>query len=330
MCVVVAGEGDTLPGLTAELGATADLRFAADLEQLRHGLPGAEIVLIADFRSSMLEQAWDAADHLAWVHVAGAGVDAALFADLVDSDVVVTNARGVFDDAIAEYVLGLMLAFVKDLPATLDLQRRRTWRHRETGRLSGTHVLVVGAGPIGQAIGRLARAVGMTTGGVARTARDDPHLGRVVAIDDLLEVLGDADFVVLVVPLTDDTWGLIGREELAAMSSSARLINVARGEVLDEDSLVAALDANEIAGAALDVFGSEPLAPDSPLWTHPDVIVSPHMSGDVVGWRRALTDGFVDNFRRWQQGRDLHNVVDKRRGYVPTEHQRPQSGADDG
>lgn len=318
VCVVGTAEDDTLPGLVDEVGGDADLRFAPDVRRLRERLPGAQVALVADFRSGMLEDAWDVATELEWVHVAGAGVDAVLFPELADSEVIVTNARGVFDDAIAEYVLGLMLAFVKDLPTTLELQRRREWRHRESERLAGRHVLVVGAGGIGRAVGRIARAVGMTTGGVARDARHDPDLGEVVAQSDLTDVLPTADFVVLAVPLTEETRGMFGREELSSMSSSARLINIARGHILDEASLLTALDAGELAGAAVDVFATEPLPEDDPLWAHRKVIVSPHMSGDFIGWRRALTDVFADNLRRWLEGRQLDNVVDKRRGYVPT------------
>lgn len=318
VCVVGTSEDDTLPGLVEAVGNDVDLRFAPDLRRLRERLPGAEVALVADFRSPLLEQAWDAATELEWVHVAGAGVDAVLFPELADSHVTVTNARGVFDDAIAEYVLGLMLAFVKDLPTTLELQRRREWRHRETERLAGRQVLVVGAGGIGRAIGRIAKAVGMTTGGVARNARHDPDLGEVVAQDELDQALPTADFVVLAVPLTEETRGMFGREELAAMSGSARLINIARGQILEEESLLDALDAGRLAGAALDVFATEPLPEDHPLWAHPKVIVSPHMSADFIGWRRALTDLFAENLRRWLEGHELENVVDKRRGYVPT------------
>lgn len=322
--VVEATRSEPPPGLLEELDDDVELRFADTAGDLREALPGAEVALVADFRSGLLETAWDRADDLRWVHANGAGVDAVLFPGLRDSGVVLTNARGVFEGAIAEYVLGLMLAFAKDLPRTLRRQAERRWDHRESERLAGRRVVVVGAGPIGCAIGRLAGAVGLEVAGVARQARDDhPALGRVAAADDLTAAVSTADFVVLAVPLTAETEGMIGPEELAAMPRHARLINIARGPVVDQRALVAALEGGELAGAGLDVFETEPLPADSPLWARDDVIVSPHMSGDFLGWRRALTDVFVDNLRRWRRGDPLRNVVDKQRGYVPTDDDAP-------
>lgn len=318
--VVGASADQPPPGLVDALGEEASLVFADSSSAMRRELGQAEVAYVADFQSTLLEETWEAARRLDWVHVGAAGVDAVLFPALRDSDTTLTNARGVFDDAIAEYVLGLLLAFAKDLPGTLRRQHQAEWDHRESERLAGRHLVVVGAGPIGRAIAGLTTAVGMTVEGVARTARDDdPDFGEIVATTDLDQALGRADYVVLAVPLTPQTRGMIGRDELAAMPPGARLINIARGEVVDQAALLAALEAGELAGAGLDVFEQEPLPPDSPLWHRPDVIVSPHMSGDFLGWRRALTEVFVDNFHRWRDERPLINVVDKRRGYVPTD-----------
>lgn len=300
------------------MAEAAEVRYATSPEELRAALPGARVLFVADFRSRMLRDAWPHARDLRWAHVAGAGVDAVLFPELVSSPVVLTNSRGVFDRAIAEYVLGLVLAFAKDLPRTLELQRRRAWRHRETERLAGRTVLVVGAGSIGREIGRLARAAGMRVLGVARRARDvDPDFERVAAVDALHAVLPEADYVVLALPLTPETRGLFGAAALARMKRTARLINVARGAVVDEDALAEALRSGRIAGAALDVFVDEPLPQDHLFWELPAVIVSPHMSGDFTGHREALSALFVENFRRWLAGAPLLNVVDKERGYVP-------------
>jgi phosphoglycerate dehydrogenase-like enzyme len=131
-------------------------------------------------------------------------------------------------------------------------------------------------------------------------------------------VLPEADYVVLALPLTPETRGMFGAALLARMKPAARLINVGRGAVVDEAALVQALREHRIAGAALDVFANEPLPSDHPLWDLPGVIVSPHMSGDYIGWQKAVSGLFVDNFRRWLAGRPLRNVVDKARGYVPT------------
>ena len=313
--ILTLHDGDLPSGLDSITGGIS-IRYATAAE-LPAALPGAEILFVWDFHSDALRAAWPAADALRWVHAASAGVDRLLFDELVASDVVLTNSRGVFDEPMAEYVLGLVLAFAKDLPGTLRLQAQRRWQHRETERIAGARVLVVGTGPIGRAIARRLRAVGMHVAGAGRTARTgDPDLGTVHATDRLADALPEADYVVLAAPLTDATRGLIDAAALAAMKPTARLVNVGRGPLVVTDDLVDALAAQRIAGAALDVFSDEPLPETSPLWTMPQVIVSPHMSGDVRGWREELVALFADNLGRWREGRPLRNLVDKRQGYV--------------
>lgn len=324
---VLARELGPLPPDLAPVADEATIRYAVSVHELKDALADADVLLAWDFRSPKLRDAWPHARRLQWVHVAGVGVEAVLFPELASSSVILTNSRGVFDEAIAEYVLGLMLAFAIGLPVTFDLQRRHAWQHRETERLAGQMVLVLGAGGIGRAIGRLARGAGMHVVGVARTARaSDPELGRVAALRDLEAFLPDADYVVIALPLTSDTKGMVGAAALGRMKPTARLINVARGPIVDEEALVQALRAGRIAGAALDVFTEEPLPADSPFWDLPGVIVSPHMSGDFAGWESSLSQLFVVNFRRWRRGEPLLNIVDKRRGYVPTPLDSPPTG----
>ena len=319
LCLVVQGAEDAtkVPGLAA-LDGEVTLRFANDAAALRAALAGADVLLGCNFRAS-LREAWPAADRLRWIHWSGAGVDALLFPDLVASDVVLTNARGVFDRAMAEYVLGTILAFAKDLPRTLELQREHAWEHRLTERIAGRRVLVVGVGSIGREIARVLGAVGMHVEGVGRTARaGDADFASIHAVADLGRRLGAADYVVLVPPLTEKTRGMIGEAELRAMRPHARLINVGRGALLDERALARALERGTIAGAALDVFETEPLPADSPLWETPGLLVSPHMSGDFHGYPEALAELFLDNLRRFRAGEALRNVVDKSLGFVPS------------
>lgn len=295
----------------------ATVRYSTP-DQLRDALQGADVLLAWDFTSGALPEAWPAADRLRWVHVAAAGVDKFLFPGLVASDVVVTNSRGVFDDAMAEWVLGTVLAFAKDLPRTLDLQRRREWRHRETERVAGRTALVVGAGSIGRACARLLGAAGLRVRGVGRGARPgDADFADIIATTDLDDALGEADYVVITAPLTDQTDRLFDAERLRRMKPTARLINVGRGPIVVTDDLLAALRDGVIAGAALDVFETEPLPPDSPVWDTPGLLVSPHMCGDFIGWLDTLADLFTENFERWLAGERLRNLVDKRLGYVP-------------
>ncbi|MGI5327895.1 D-2-hydroxyacid dehydrogenase [Actinomadura nitritigenes] len=285
--------------------------------QLAGALPGCDALFMWDFWSEALADAWPREGGPRWVHIASAGVDRLLFPGLVEGNTIVTNSRGVFDEPIAEYVLGLVLAFAKDLPATVRLQDERRWRHRETERITGARALVAGTGPIGRAIARRLTAAGLRVSGAGRTAReDDPDFGVVHPMERLHDALAEADYVVLAAPLTPATRNMIDAAALARMRPSARLINVGRGPLVAEDDLVEALRDRRIAGAALDVFVDEPLAPSSPLWAMPGVIVSPHMSGDVVGWRDELVRLFTDNLDRFAHGRELRNVVDKRLGYV--------------
>lgn len=314
--ILGASEDEPPPGLQ-QISDSASLRYATDGQQLQRALEGADVLFVWDFRSTELRDAWHRADKLRWIHVAGAGVDAVLFGDLVESQVTVTNSRGVFDRSIAEYVLGLMLIIAKDFRKTIDLQERRRWVHRETEMLTGKSVLVVGAGPIGRKIARLARCVGMEVDAVARTARSsDEDFGRVYASEELSDALPGADYVVVAAPLTAQTEGMIGATQFERMKSTARLINVGRGPIVDEPALIEALRDGQISGAALDVFWEEPLPEDSPLWEMPQAVVSPHMSGDFLGWLEALGELFVENFRRWQRNEELFNVVDKEKGYA--------------
>jgi phosphoglycerate dehydrogenase-like enzyme len=232
--------------------------------------------------------------------------------ELAASDTVVTNARGIFDQPIAEYVAALVLAMAKDLPRTLELQRERTWRHRESQKVAGSRAVVVGTGPIGRAIARTLEALGITTALVGRAPRPGVH-----GPEDLDRLLARADWVIAAAPLTEQTHGMFDARRFGVMQPSARFVNIGRGQLVVEDALAEALAKHWIAGAALDVFESEPLPPDSPLWQVPGLIVSPHMSGDIVGWREELGAQFVELYELWAAGKPLENVVDKQRGYVP-------------
>ena len=300
-----------------------DLERRADVvytraEDLAENLEGARALLLWDFFSTALRDAWDRAGSLEWVHVAAAGVDSLLFDGLRESDVTVTNAHGAFDEPIAEFVLASVLAHDKQLHLSERLQRQKTWRHRELRRTAGRRALVVGTGGIGRGIAHLLRAVGLEVRAAGRTAREeDPDFGTVVPSADLAEHVGWADHVVLIAPLTEGTRGLVDARVLAAMQPSAHLINVGRGALVDEPALVDALRERRIAAASLDVFAREPLPEDHPFWELDNVHVSAHMSGDVMGWREVLAEQFSDNLGQWLAGQPLRNVVDKRLGYVP-------------
>lgn len=276
-------------------------------------LPTADVLLVWDRSSCAVREAWPGGGpRPRWVHSASAAVDHVLCPELAASDTVVTNARGVFERPVAEYVAALVLAIAKDLPRTLGLQRERTWRHRETRRLAGTRACVVGSGPVGRAIARTLKALDVVPAIVGRVPRTGIH-----GPGDLDRLMSRADWVIAAAPLTGRTHGMFDARRFGMMQPSAHFLNVGRGGLVVEDALAEALAKRWIAGAALDVFAAEPLPADSPLWGLPGLLVSPHMAGDTVGRWDELGAQFVELYERWAAGRSLVNVVDKRHGYVP-------------
>jgi phosphoglycerate dehydrogenase-like enzyme len=277
-------------------------------------LAGATVLYIWDHRFSGLAPLLEAADELRWVHAASVGVDKLICPEL--DGVTLTNSRGVFDTSIAEWVIAVVLAHVKGLHDSWALQRVGTWKYRTTGRLAGTRAAVVGTGSIGRAIAdRLAR-LGVHVTLVGRSPGEDPAFGTVRSSSDLVGVAADVDVLILAVPLTPATTALVGADVLAALGPSGFVVNVGRGTTIVEADLVDALRAGTVAGAALDVFETEPLPAASPLWPMKNVLVSPHMSGDYVGFEIDMMNVFTENLDRWRHGAPLHNVVDLAAGYV--------------
>ncbi|PXA76856.1 D-2-hydroxyacid dehydrogenase [Auritidibacter sp. NML100628] len=295
----------------------AEVRLST-AEQLPEKLPGAHGLLLWDFFSDALQNAWHTTEHLQWIHVAAAGVDTLLFDELRDSEVTVTNAQGIFDRPIAEWVLGAILAEAKDFADNYRLKTTKSWKHRETTRVAGAKALVIGTGAIGREIARMLRAAGLNVTGAGRRARDhDEDFGEVVLSEDLIGHVGEFDVMINAAPLTPATTGLIDAEVLAAVKPGAHVINIGRGPSVDEPALITALRDGPLGFASLDVFTEEPLPQTSELWELDNVMISSHMSGDVTGWREALAEQFLDNAERWLADQPLHNVVDKTAGYVP-------------
>lgn len=315
--VVMGASADRPPPGLPLVADAVELRFADTVEALAAALEGADVLFAWSGGRDLLRPAWGSAGSLRWIQAASAGVDGLLFPELVDSDVVLTNARGVFDRPIAEHVMAVLLLFAKDLRGVLERQRRREWRPRDAETLEGKRLLVVGVGSIGRAIARTAKAFGMTVRGVGRTTRPDALFGTVMGVDELHDALGWADVVVDVLPATPATHHLFDAEAFAAMNPGVRFVNVGRGSTVDEVALVEALRSGRIAAAALDVFETEPLPPESPLWELPNVVITPHVAGDVAGWREAVVEVFVENLERYLTGEPLKGVVDKRLGFVP-------------
>lgn len=318
--VLVAGlRRDDAPRALSSLSSRIQLAFADTAEGVAACIEDADVIFAWRPDRRLLEHALAVATRLRWIQTASAGVDGLLFPALVESDVIVTNARGVFDDAMAEYAIACILVFAKDLATTIADSRRGEWHYRYTEPVEGRRLLVLGPGPIGTAVARRATALGLRAEAIGSGDRPaSAPYERVRGPDALLDALSGADYVVNTLPLTEATRHVLSDAAFDAMRPTARLVNLGRGATVDEAALVRALQRGAIAGAALDVFEAEPLPPDSPLWRLPNVIVSPHMSGDTVGWEGRVVDAFARNLDRWIGGLPLDNVVDKARGYVPT------------
>lgn len=306
------------------------------VEDLRREFPGHTFVR-ADSDAEVLERipdadvvfgGWLRPEHVTaarrarWVHSQAAGVGNLMFPEMMASPIVITNSRGNSSVTIAEHVIAVTLALLRDLPLAWRRQTERVWAQNEFDgtsirMLRGARVLVVGLGSIGGETARLASAFGAHVVGLRRRVGGAPPAGvtAVVTPDRLHDELPLADVVVLAAPQTPATTHMIGERELAMMKRGAVLVSVSRGTLVDEAALVRALEAGRLRGAAMDVFEREPLPANSPLWARTDVLVTPHVSGFHAEYWPFIMKVFGDNFRRYAAGQPLLNIVDKKAGY---------------
>jgi phosphoglycerate dehydrogenase-like enzyme len=273
----------------------------------------------------MPKRLFSAANELRWVHTATSGVASLLFPGMMASDVMLTNSAGIYGPPIAEHVLGGVLQLLRAFDVAGELQRKKTWNSSvfattatRVRELSECRTLIVGVGGIGGETARRFSMLGSRCVGVRRdVAKGIPDgFERVIGLDTIDAELCATDILVLAAPLTTDTRAVVTAERLALMPAGAIVVNVARGPLVDEAALVASLTSGHLRGAVLDVFATEPLAPDSPLWHLPNVVLTPHVAG--VSPRRffeRLSELFLDNWARYRAGQPLRNLVDKEAGY---------------
>lgn len=298
-----------------------EVRFelAADRTVLREKLPQATIL----YSWHLPPDLFPLARNLRWVHTPAGGIDHFLYPAFVSSDVLLTNCRGIAGDAMAEHLLALMLACSRRLPEVFRMQAHQRWGQDTMWstdptpfRLAGRTVGIVGLGGIGLELARRTKQLGMEVVGVRRHKGTRPRfVDELLPHDGLDTLLARSDFVVLTLPLTRETRGLIGMREIEKMKRSAYLLNVGRGELINETALVRALRNRLIAGAALDVFQTEPLPRRSVFWRVPNLIVSPHFAGTYPEHMERATGLFARNLGRFIAGRKLENLVDKKAGY---------------
>jgi phosphoglycerate dehydrogenase-like enzyme len=256
--------------------------------------------------------------HVRWLHTASAGVDHVLTPAVRAKDgLTVTDSGSAFEIAIPEFVLAWMLLTARRLPDLMASQRAHRWNPVKQQELWGQTVGIIGLGPIGRGVAARAKAFGMKTLGLRRHAEPVPFVDEVLTEAAGLErLLRESDYIVLAAALTGGTRAILGEAQMARMKPTAWLINIARGAMIDEPALIAALQSERIAGACLDVFAKEPLPADSPLWDMPNVYIAPHnSSGWSAGLRERQKSLFLDNLKRFTGGEPLTGVVDIGAGY---------------
>jgi phosphoglycerate dehydrogenase-like enzyme len=296
----------------------AEIRFVESDDEVKSALKNAEIFLTYRFHQKW----WPRNNCLKWVHIGGAGVNHILFPKLVASQVVVTNCKGMHSRYMAEYVLTAMLYFSQKLQFAQEWQTHRNWLQakkpmtRQSFSLKGKWVLIVGAGAVGSAIGKICYKMAMKLLVITRSRQKHfPWAEASGSPSELFQYIQFADFVVITLPLTGETKGLFDARMLGLMKPNAVLINVSRGGIVEEDALIEALNGNKIGGACLDCFEREPLAEDSPLFGMKNLLLTPHIAGNFPEYTAKVIKMFLDNLKRYIKGEELQNVVDLKRGY---------------
>ncbi|MDD5190018.1 MAG: D-2-hydroxyacid dehydrogenase [Dehalococcoidales bacterium] len=283
-------------------------------EQLSNILLQTDVVYGGRLPVNLLQRA----PKLKWLQVTSAGVDRYLTEEFKKSPVILTNVSGIHAVPIGEFVLTFMLMCAKRIPYAYEMKQKKEWGRYAASILRDKTVGIVGLGHIGQEVARLSKAFGMN---VIATRRSAKNMGTARNVDMLLpaswlnKLLTQSDFVVITLPLTDETRNLFSDGQFRLMKESAYIINIGRGPIIDEPALIRALNENQIAGAGLDVFSQEPLPASSPLWDMPNVIMTPHVSGGQEDYEKEANKIFCENLKRFLAGKRLMNVVNKKTGY---------------
>ena len=254
--------------------------------------------------------------NLKWIQTFSAGVNTLPLKEIKERGILLTNSSGVHGPQMTDHIMGMILSFSRALLPSIRNQKEKNWKvDYPLSELTGKEMLIVGAGSIGQLLAKKAKAFDMNVVGLKRTVEDLENFDEVRPLNELQRSMKTADYVVILAPLTKETRGLIGKEELALMKEDAVLINLARGPLVDEAELIKALEEKKIRGAGLDVFSREPLPSDSPLWDLDNIILTPHLGGfsDVSNERSIAL--ISENIRRYYAGEKLKNIVNLELGY---------------
>jgi len=266
---------------------------------------------------SMQDEVLSADSKLKWIQAWSAGVDKMPLRELEEKGIQLTNASGVHSVPITEHIFAMILAFNRNLHLAIRQQSNNKWDTSGTfTELAGKTIVIVGVGQIGSHTARVAQAFGMRTVGVRNSGKSDPNVESMYKVDQLDEALAQGDYIVNILPLTDETRGLFNTARFSAMKDSAFFVNVGRGQTMVTDDMVQALQSGGLAGAGLDVFEEEPLPADHPLWNLDNVIMSPHMAGDTDRYGERAVDIFLENLKHYVNGEPLsRNVIDYSKSY---------------
>ena len=303
--------------LLAELPEECSLAVGNSVEAFERLAEDATVIFSWSVGGKLLRDVFAMCPKVRWVHSRAAGLDTVLFPALIESEVPLTNGRGVFSQSLGEFALGAILYFAKDLRRMVANQEAGRWEAFDIVEIAGQTVGIVGYGDIGHAVAKRVHPMGMHVLALKRHAAKaaDPLLERTYAPSERLEMISRCDYIVASAPLTPETRGMIGEAEFAAMKPTAVVVNIGRGPVIDEAAMVRALTEGRIKGAALDVFDTEPLPAGHPFWTLKNVLISPHCADHTPDWMEQAMRFFLAQFQRFEAGEPLHNVVEKRRGY---------------
>lgn len=297
---------------------TAEVVRAVDVKAKEREIRDCQI--IAAGGSGIPTDILKTAENLQWIQAWSAGVNHFTKPDLVqfliDNNIKLTTTSGIHGNIIAEHVMGMVISFSRSLMQLYQQQKNNVWRKIKVSQLEGKTMAVIGVGSIGLEIAERAKAFKMKTIGIKRTVNNSlPYIDELYSNDELLTVLNRSDYVVVTLPLTDETTAMFSEDEFNAMKKTAYFINIGRGQVVDEEEMILALEEGKIAGAGLDVFEKEPLPGDSPLYRLDNVLLTPHISGVFPDYNKKAVKVFIDNLNRYKQGKELINLVDYNRGY---------------
>jgi phosphoglycerate dehydrogenase-like enzyme len=305
--------------ILAELRDAAKVVIGNSAEEFRPVASEANVILNWSSSLCVIRDVFRMSPRLKWIHSRSAGLEQTLFPELIASKVILTNGSGVFSPSLGEFVLGAILYFAKDFRRMIRNQMAGLWEPFDVMPISGQTVGIIGYGDIGHAVAARVKAMGMNVLTVKRhvfdTETTDPLVDQMYSSNRRIEMLPRCDYVVVAAPLNDETRGLIGEAEFAAMKSTAVVINVGRGPVIDEAAMINALSKQTIMGAALDVFDQEPLPQAHPFYTLENVLLSPHCADHTPDWLDNAMRFFLAQFERFCSSKPLLNVVDKKLGY---------------